>query len=110
MEHPICFLSKHLSGHEIAFKARPDGKLLMSLSQNGKSVYVKAIDPSILMREYELRLIINEVNLNRKIADGDICKEDIGQQLLKNTLPTFSGGPINPTAAKMIWKTRRRII
>lgn len=106
MEHAIRCLNESFPGHEVAFKSRPDGKLLVSLSQNGKSLYMKAIDPCTLMHERDLRSLINEFNLSRKSANGTIRKEDIYEQLLQSALPTFSGSPINPTAAKMIWIKR----
>jgi hypothetical protein len=107
MDHVIRYLSKQLPGHEVALKSRPDGKLLMSLSQNGKSIYMKVFDPCTLMREKDLSSIVYEFKLNQKIIKGNVHREDIGNQLLQYSLPTFSGSPINPTAAKMLWKKRQ---
>lgn len=107
MEHAIRYLNESFPGHEVALKSRPDGKLLMSLSQNGKRIYMKAIDPGTLMHERDLRSLINEFNLSRKATNGASHKEETYEQLLQSALPTFSGNPINPTAAKMIWLKRQ---
>ncbi|MBH3338346.1 hypothetical protein I5L51_04390 [Pseudomonas mendocina] len=107
MENAINYLRKHLPEHEVALKARPDGKLLMSLSQNGTSIYMKAINPCALISDKDLKTIVDEFNLTREMTTGNIRWEDVGKKILQSPLPTFSGSPINPTAAKMLWKKRQ---
>lgn len=107
MEHVIFYLRKHLPEHEVAFKARPDGKLLMSISQAGTNTYIKVIDPCAFVNDRDFKTIIDEFKLTREIVTGNINWEDIGKKILRSALPTFSGSPINPTAAKMLWKKRQ---
>lgn len=107
MEHAINYLRKHLPEHEVAFKARPDGKLLMSVSQNGRSIYMRAIDPCTFICDQDFKTIVDEFKLNREMVTGNIRWEEIGKKILQSALPTFSGSPINPTAAKMLWKKRQ---
>ncbi|WP_275547854.1 hypothetical protein [Pseudomonas sp. Marseille-Q0931] len=107
MDHTIRYLTQHLPGHDVLIKARPDGKILMSFSKNGSCLYMKAIDPCSLISEADLDSLVEGFKLDRKLISGNIHKEDIEKKLLHNALPTFSGHPINPTAAKMLWKRRQ---
>lgn len=107
MDHVIRYLTTHLPGHEFSFNKRPDGKIIISLSKNGANIYMKAIEPCSLTREEDLKKLTKDLKLTQKLNNGNICREEIEKLLLQRALPTFSGNPINPTAAKMIWKKRQ---
>ena len=106
MQYAIQHLIDNLPGHEVAFSKRPDGKLLMTLSQEGEAVYVKAIDKQTVFCEESVKALLHEIMRDRKLVSGEINWKGQGAQWIDRSLPTFTGAPINPTAAKMMW-TRR---
>lgn len=106
MQQAIQHLIDSLQGYEVKFSKRPDGKLLMNLRQDGESVYVKAVELQTVTSEEGVNALLHEIMRDRKLVSGEINWKGQGAQWIDRSLPTFTGAPVNPTAAKMMWARR----
>lgn len=106
MDSAVQFLTENLPGHQVQFSKRPDGKLLMTLSQDGETVYMKALESKSVSAEAGLRELVREIQRDRKLVSGEISWKGHGAQWLAQQLPTFTGAALNPTAAKTLWNRR----
>ena len=108
MQYAIQQLIENLPDHVVDFKKRPDGMLLMTLRKDDEVVFVKAIDRQTVFCEVRVKALLHEIMRDNKLVSGEINWKGQGAQWIDRTLPTFTGAPINPTAAKMMWARRTR--
>ncbi|TBU87152.1 hypothetical protein [Phytopseudomonas dryadis] len=106
MQYAIEQLIENLPGHDVDFRKRPDGMLLMTLSKDGEAVFSKAIDRQTVVCEKRVKALLHEIMRDHKLVSGEINWKGQGAQWIDRSLPTFTGAPINPTAAKMMWARR----
>ncbi|WP_027911261.1 DUF3509 domain-containing protein [Pseudomonas sp. URMO17WK12:I4] len=108
MQYAIQHLIESLPDYAIDFKKRPDGMLLMTLRKDGEVAFVKAIDRQTVFCETRVQTLLHEIQRDSKLISGEINWKGQGAQWIDRSLPTFTGAPINPTAAKMMWARRGR--
>ena len=108
MQYAIQHLIENLPDYAIDFKKRPDGMLLMTLRKDGEVAFVKAIDRQTVFCETRVQALLHEIMRDSKLISGEINSKGQGAQWIDRSLPTFTGAPINPTAAKMMWARRGR--
>ncbi|OLU26240.1 hypothetical protein BVH03_16085 [Pseudomonas sp. PA15(2017)] len=108
MQYAIQHLIENLPDYAIDFKKRPDGMLLMTLRKDGEVAFVKAIDRQTVFCETRVQALLHEIVRDNKLISGEISWKGQGAQWIDRSLPTFTGSPINPTAAKMMWSRRGR--
>lgn len=106
MDHAAQFLTDNLPGHDVKIAKRPDGKLLVTLSSNGEAIFMKAVEPQSVVEE-GLKSLLREIQRDRKLVSGEVSWKGAGAQWVHRSLPTFTGAPVNPTAAKTMWKRRQ---
>ncbi|TBU91976.1 DUF3509 domain-containing protein [Phytopseudomonas dryadis] len=95
-----------LPDHHVAITPRPDGMLLLTLSKDGEPVFVKAIERQTVICKERVDALLHEIMRDRKLVSGEISWKGQGAQWVNRKLPTFTGAPVNPTAAKMMWARR----
>lgn len=108
MQYAIQHLIESLPDYAIDFKKRPDGMLLMTLRKGDEVAFVKAIDRQTVFCETRVQALLHEILRDSKLVSGEINWKGQGAQWIDRSLPTFTGAPINPTAAKMMWARRGR--
>lgn len=107
MNHAAQFLTDNLPVHDVKIAKRPDGKLLVTLSRNGETIFMKAVEPQAVVFEDGLRGLLREIQRDHKIASGEVSWKGAGAQCVHRSLPTVTGAPVSPTAAKTMWKRRQ---
>ena len=95
-----------LPDHDVSIKPRPDGMYLLSISKEGEAVFLKAVDKLAVDSEDGARALEREILRDRKLVSGEVNWKGAGAQWVSRKLPTFTGVPVNPTAAKMMWSRR----
>ncbi|UCJ16223.1 hypothetical protein K5Q02_20820 [Pseudomonas sp. MM211] len=95
-----------LPDHQISIKPRPDGMYLLTISKDGENVFVKAVDKQSVMSEEGVHSLQREIVRDRKLVSGEVNWKGTGAHWVSRKLPTFTGAPVNPTAAKMMWSRR----
>lgn len=98
-------LTTVLPDHQVSITPRPDGMYLLTISKDGAAIFAKAIDKQTMSKEgiYALQ---HEILRDRKLISGEVNWKGAGAQWVSRQLPTFTGAPVNPTAAKMMWSRR----
>jgi len=104
----IDVLAAALPHHEITLTPRPDGKFLLTVVKDGSTKFIRAIDHNAVTDETELRALAHEFERDEKLVSGEISWKGAGARWVRRQLPTFTGAPVSPTAAKMMW-TRRNL-
>lgn len=95
-----------LPEHEISLKPRPDGMYLLTIRKDGANIFVKAVDKQVVTSEEGVYALQHEILRDRKLVSGEVNWKGAGAQWVSRKLPTFTGAPVNPTAAKMMWSRR----
>lgn len=95
-----------LPDHQISIKPRPDGMYLLTISKDGENVFVKAVDKQSVISEAGVDALQREIVRDRKLVSGEVNWKGTGAHWVSRKLPTFTGAPVNPTAAKMMWSRR----
>lgn len=93
-------------GYTVSIKPRPDGKLLLSLDRKDRPTLRKAIDSDAVFCQQRVRCLIRELTRDIKLAAGEVSWKGEGNQWVRGELPTFTGGPIQVTAAKTLFARR----
>lgn len=106
MQIVIRELFQAFPSHEVAIKPRPDGKLLLTLSQGGQATLSKAIERDAVFCQQRVRAVIRDLLRDIKLASGEVSIAH-GSQWVLNDLPTFTGGPIQQTASKTLFARRK---
>lgn len=99
-------LSTALPDHTISISPRPDGRYLLTISKEGEDILLKAVDKGAVDTEEGARALQREILRDRKLVSGEVNWKGSGAQWVSRHLPTFTGEPVNPTAAKMMWSRR----
>jgi len=94
-----------LPAHEVSLTPRPDGMYLLTISKDGAAIFTKAVDKQALS-EQGVYALQHEILRDRKLVSGEVNWKGAGAQWVSRKLPTFTGAPVNPTAAKMMWSRR----
>lgn len=95
--------------HEVAFKPRPDGTLLMTLRQPGQVPLVQAIDQGRLLEPTRMRELIHDVRLGLRRANGEEVHVDDCKGWCPSELPTFTGEPIRVRAVhSLVYRGKSR--
>lgn len=102
----IDILAAALPNHEISLTPRPDGKFLLTVVKDGATKFIRAIDHKAVTDEVELRALAHEFERDEKLVSGEISWKGAGARWVRRKLPTFTGAPVSPTAAKMMWSRR----
>ncbi|KIQ06044.1 MULTISPECIES: hypothetical protein [Pseudomonas] len=95
-----------LPDHQVSIKPRPDGMYLLTISKDGENVFVKAVDKQSVISEAGVHALQREILRDRKLVSGEVNWKGTGAHWVSRKLPTFTGAPVNPTAAKMMWSRR----
>lgn len=95
-----------LPDHQISIKPRPDGMYLLTISKDGMDIFVKAVDKQAVTSEAGMQALQHEILRERKLVSGEVNWKGTGAHWVSRKLPTFTGAPVNPTAAKMMWARR----
>lgn len=104
----LAVLAAALPHHEITLTPRPDGKFLLTVIKDGATKFIRAIDHRAVTDEAELRALAHEFEREEKLVSGEISWKGAGARWVRRKLPTFTGAPVSPTAAKTMW-TRRSL-
>ncbi len=99
-------LSIALPDYTVSITPRPDGMYLLSISKEGESIFLKAVDKMAVDSEDGALALQREILRDRKLVSGEVNWKGTGAQWVSRKLPTFTGAPVNPTAAKMMWSRR----
>ncbi|PZW64559.1 hypothetical protein F471_04080 [Pseudomonas sp. URMO17WK12:I1] len=99
-------LSIALPDYSVSITPRPDGMYLLSISRKGEDIFLKAVDKAAIDTEDGARALEREILRDRKLVSGEVNWKGAGAQWVSRKLPTFTGAPVNPTAAKMMWSRR----
>jgi hypothetical protein len=99
-------LSVALPDHTVSITPRPDGMYLLCISREGENIFLKAVDKLAVDTEDGARALQREILRDRKLVSGEVNWKGTGAQWVSRKLPTFTGAPVNPTAAKMMWSRR----
>ncbi|BCD87033.1 hypothetical protein PSm6_34400 [Pseudomonas solani] len=94
-------------GFEVSIKPRPDGMLLLTLGKQGEAAMSKAIQSDAVFCKERVRGLIRDVMREMKLASGEVTWKGEGNIWLTRELPTFTGGPIQMTAAKTLVERRK---
>ncbi|SDG81049.1 hypothetical protein SAMN05216588_10138 [Pseudomonas flavescens] len=95
-----------LPDHQISIKPRPDGMYLLTISKDGTNIFVKAVDEHAVTSNDGVHALQREIIRDRKLVSGEVNWKGAGAHWVSRALPTFTGAPVNPTAAKMMWSRR----
>jgi len=93
-------------GYTVSITPRPDGKLLLTLDKDDHPTLRKAIDSDAVFCQKRVRGLIRELIRDIKLAAGEVSWKGEGNQWVRGELPTFTGGPIQVTAAKTLFARR----
>lgn len=104
----IEVLASALPDHDITLTPRPDGKFLLTVAKGGATQLCRAVDRRTVVDQNELRALAHELERDQKLVSGEISWKGTGARWVRRQLPTFTGAPVSPTAAKMMW-TRRNL-
>lgn len=99
-------LANALPDHQISIKLRPDAMYLMTISKDGENIFVKAVDKCAITSVEGIYALQREILRDRKLVSGEVNWKGTGAHWVSRKLPTFTGAPVNPTAAKMMWSRR----
>lgn len=99
-------LSVALPDHTVSIRPRPDGMYLLTISREGEAIFLKAVDKTSIDTAEGARALQREILRDRKLISGEVNWKGIGAQWVSRKLPTFTGAPVNPTAAKTMWSRR----
>ncbi len=95
--------------HEIAFKPRPDGTLLLTLRKPGQVPLSQAIDRGRLLEPTRMRELIHDVTLGLRRANGEALLTEDCEGWCPQELPTFSGEPIHvPAVRSLVYRGKLR--
>jgi hypothetical protein len=86
---------------------RPDGNVLLTLSMGKSLALRKVIDGDIVKSEQCVKALIHELVRDIKLASGDITWQGSESRWVKRELPTFTGNPLQLTAAKSLFSRRK---
>jgi len=102
----IEVLASALPDHEITLTPRPDGKFLLTVAKGGATQLCRAVDRHSVVDHNELRALAHELERDHKLVSGEVSWKGAGARWVRRKLPTFTGAPVSPTAAKMMWNRR----
>lgn len=102
----IDHLNSALPDHTVSITPRPDGMYLLTISREGEAIFLKAVDKTSIDTADGARALQREILRDRKLVSGEVNWKGTGAQWVTRKLPTFTGAPVNPTAAKMMWSRR----
>ena len=102
----LAQLNAALPDHDISIKPRPDGMFLLTICKDGDALFTKAVERQAVSSAEGVQALEHEILRDRKLVSGEVNWKGTGAQWVSRKLPTFTGAPVNPTAAKMMW-TRR---
>ena len=95
--------------HEIDFKPRPDGTLLLTLRQPGQVPLSQAIDKARLLEPASVRELIHDLTLGLRRANGQALLADDCAGWCPRELPTFSGEPLHvPAVRTLVYRGKMR--
>lgn len=93
--------------HTVTITPRPDGNVLLTLCR-GKDFALRKVFPGeAVSSEQGIRALINELTRDIKLANGEVTWQGKNSLWANRDLPTFSGKPIQPTAAKTLLSLRK---
>lgn len=107
MENAAQFLTENLPGYDVKICKRPDGRVLVTLSKDGEAVFMKAVERQAVAAEQGLTGLLREIQRDHKLVSGEVSWKGAGAHWVHRSLPTFTGKPVNPTAAKTMWQRRQ---
>lgn len=93
-------------GHSVTFTPRPDGNVLLTLCRGNIFTLRKVFPGETVRSETGVRAIINELTRDIKLASGEVTWEGNDSPWVKRDLPTFTGEPVQLTAAKTLFSRR----
>ncbi|WP_044872921.1 DUF3509 domain-containing protein [Pseudomonas sp. LFM046] len=107
MKLPFTAFYDAFPQHRVVIKLRPDGSLLLTLSDEAGKVIHRAIDSEVLYREDRVRQVIRELLREMKLEAGEAIWHGRGIDWVSCELPTYLGGPVHMTAAKTLVARRK---
>lgn len=94
-------------GHTVTITARPDGNVLLTLCTGNEIALRKVFPGEAVSSEQGVRALINELTRDIKLASGEAAWKGKNSSWANRELPTFSGKPIQLTAAKTLLSQRK---
>ncbi len=92
--------------HTVTLTPRPDGNVLLTLYRGNVFTLRKVFSGETVSSEIGVRAIINELTRDIKLANGEVTWQGKDSPWVKRDLPTFTGEPIQLTAAKTLVSRR----
>lgn len=93
-------------GHTVTLTPRPDGNVLLTLSTGNVFTLRKVFPGEAVSSAAGVQAIINELTRDLKLASGEVTWQGKGSPWVRRDLPTFTGEPIQLTAAKTLFSRR----
>lgn len=93
-------------GHIVTLTPRPDGNVLLTLCMGNVFILRKVFPGETVSSETGVRGIINELTRDLKLASGEVTWQGKDSPWVRRDLPTFTGEPIQLTAAKTLFSRR----
>ncbi|MGG5872244.1 DUF3509 domain-containing protein [Pseudomonas peli] len=93
-------------GHTVTLTPRPDGNVLLTLCMGSVFTLRKVFPGEAVSSETGVHAIINELTRDLKLASGEVTWQGKDSPWIRRDLPTFTGEPIQLTAAKTLFSRR----
>ena len=93
-------------GHTVTLTPRPDGNVLLTLCAGSAFSLRKVFPGEAVSSEKGVRALIMELTRDIKLASGEVTWEGQDSPWVKRDLPTFTGEPVQRTAAKALFSRR----
>ncbi|AYF86755.1 MULTISPECIES: DUF3509 domain-containing protein [unclassified Pseudomonas] len=103
----LNLFTEAFSQFQVDLKSRPDGTLLLVLTDETGHPLRKAISGRALHDEDCARGIIRELQREMKLASGEAIWHARGIDWVSRELPTYYGGGLHMTAAKTLVARRK---
>lgn len=93
-------------GHTVTLTPRPDGNVLLTLCRGPVFILRKVFPGETISSEQGVHAIISELTRDLKLASGEVTWQGKDSHWIRRELPTFTGEPIQLTAAKTLFSRR----
>ncbi|WP_339490959.1 DUF3509 domain-containing protein [Pseudomonas sp. EL_65y_Pfl2_R95] len=96
-----------LPEYSIVMATRPDASILLTIEFEEQVVTRRVIDKDNVNSLRHLEMILYEIKREIVLSKGEVTWKGKGSKWLDGNLPTYTGCPVQRTAAKTLFERRR---